>query len=208
DGLATHDFLYPARWRERHCRRPDIAWSAHVADQGGLSSPLVGSGGRLGPISLIPTLDCPAVLAALQQSRRLSAHDTIRDGVLLLGSGALCPPICTRGFPFLRPMSLASCIARSISARSSPRGCRTVRAMPPRWLDLAKGRLRLDRLCRNGGGETFFPRASPIPREARKSHRRRPPLRFGPKMGAASIAFGLQIAIEAAMVAGSNIKEK
>jgi len=27
-------------------------------------------------------------------------------------------------------------------------------------------------------------------------------------MGAASIAFGLQIAIEAAMVAGSNIKEK
>ena len=31
---------------------------------------------------------------------------------------------------------------------------------------------------------------------------------FGPKMGASSIAFGLQIAIEAAMVAGSNIKEK
>ena len=28
------------------------------------------------------------------------------------------------------------------------------------------------------------------------------------KMGASSIAFGLQIAIEAAMVAGSNIKEK
>jgi len=27
-------------------------------------------------------------------------------------------------------------------------------------------------------------------------------------MGASSIAFGLQIAIEAAMVAGSNIKEK
>ena len=48
----------------------------------------------------------------------------------------------------------------------------------------------------------------PIPREARKSHRRHPPLRFGPKMGASSIAFGLQIAIEAAMVAGSNIKEK
>jgi hypothetical protein len=76
------------------------------------------------------------------------------------------------------------------------------------WLDLAKGRLRLDRLCRNGGGETFFPWASPIPREARKSHRRHPLLRFGPKMGASSIAFGLQIAIEAAMVAGSNIKEK
>jgi hypothetical protein len=76
--------------------------------------------------------------------------------------------------------------------------------MPPRWLDLAKGRLRLDRLCRNGGGETFFPWASPIPRDPRKSLRRHPPLRSGPKMGAAAIAFGLQIAIEAAMVAGSN----
>jgi hypothetical protein len=71
---------------------------------------------------------------------------------------------------------------------------------------LAKGRLRLDRLSRNDGGETFFPWASPIPREARKSHRRHPPLRFGPKTGASSIAFGLQIAIEAAMVAGSNSK--
>jgi uncharacterized protein (DUF736 family) len=49
------------------------------------------------------------------------------------------------------------------------------------WLDLAEGRLRLDRLNRNGGGATFFPWASPIPREARKSHRRHPPLRYGPK---------------------------
>jgi hypothetical protein len=74
------------------------------------------------------------------------------------------------------------------------------------WLDLAEGRLRLDRLNRNGGGETFFPWASPIPREARKSHRRHPPLRSGPRAGASSIASGLQIAIEAAMVAGSNSK--
>jgi uncharacterized protein (DUF736 family) len=59
------------------------------------------------------------------------------------------------------------------------------------WLDLAEGRLRLDRLNRNGGGETFFPWASPIPREARKSHRRHPPLRCGPA-GAASIAFGFR----------------
>ena len=76
------------------------------------------------------------------------------------------------------------------------------------WLDLAEGRLRLDRLNRNGGGETFFPWASPIPREARKSQRRHPPLCSGPRAGASSIASGLQIAIEAAMVAGSNIKEK
>jgi uncharacterized protein (DUF736 family) len=53
-------------------------------------------------------------------------------------------------------------------------------------------------------GSTFFPWASPIPREARKSHRRHPPLRSGPKTGASSLAFGLQIAIEAAMVAGSK----
>jgi hypothetical protein len=40
--------------------------------------------------------------------------------------------------------------------------------------DLARGRLRLDRLSRNGVGETFFPWASPIPREAKKSRRRNP----------------------------------
>ncbi len=56
--------------------------------------------------------------------------------------------------------------------RTQPRGLS--------WLDLAEGRQRLDRLRRNGGGETFFPWASPIPREARKSLRRHPPLRFGP----------------------------
>jgi uncharacterized protein (DUF736 family) len=61
---------------------------------------------------------------------------------------------------------------------------------------------RLDRLCRNGGGLTFFPWASPIPRASQKSlsaavlrcaaARRRVRRR---------IAFGLQIAIETAMVA-------
>jgi len=76
------------------------------------------------------------------------------------------------------------------------------------WLDLAKDRLRLDRLCRNGAGETFFPWAAPIPREARKFPRRHPPLRFGPQADASSIAFGLEIAIEAAVVAGSTSKEK
>ncbi len=43
-----------------------------------------------------------------------------------------------------------------------------------------------------------------IPREARKPHPRHPPLRCGPQAGASPIAFGLQIAIEAAVVAGSN----
>ena len=76
------------------------------------------------------------------------------------------------------------------------------------WLDLAEGRLRLDRLNRNGGGETFFPWALPIPREARKSHRRHPRCAAA-RVGAASIAFGFQIAIEAAVVAElENSKEK
>jgi uncharacterized protein (DUF736 family) len=43
-----------------------------------------------------------------------------------------------------------------------------------------------------------------IPREARNSPRRHPPLRSGPQAGASSIASGLQIAIEAAVVAGSK----
>jgi len=72
------------------------------------------------------------------------------------------------------------------------------------WLDLAKGRLRLDRLSRNGAGSTFFPWAAPIPREATKSHRRHPPLRSGPRAGASSIASGFSIAIEAAVVTGSR----
>jgi uncharacterized protein (DUF736 family) len=65
-------------------------------------------------------------------------------------------------------------------------------------------------------GSTFFPWAHhparerrrdpgpPIPREARKSHARHPPLRCGPPAGASSIASGSPIAIEAAVVAGSR----
>src|SRR5574337_518590 len=48
------------------------------------------------------------------------------------------------------------------------------------------------------------PGLKPIPREARKSHRRRPPLRSGPRAGASSIVPGPSIAIEAAVVAGSK----
>jgi uncharacterized protein (DUF736 family) len=52
-------------------------------------------------------------------------------------------------------------------------------------------------------GSTFFPWASPIPREARKS-----PAAIlrcaAAQTGAASIAFGFQIAIEAAVVVGSK----
>ena len=69
------------------------------------------------------------------------------------------------------------------------------------WLDLAEGRLRLDRLDRNGGGETFFPWASPIPRESQESLAAAILRCTAAQAGAASIAFGFQIAIEAAVVA-------
>jgi hypothetical protein len=76
------------------------------------------------------------------------------------------------------------------------------------WLDLAEGRLRLDRLSRNGSGSAFFPWASPIPREARKPSAAILRWRSGPQAGASPIAFNLEIAIEAAVVAGSDSKEK
>jgi hypothetical protein len=76
------------------------------------------------------------------------------------------------------------------------------------WLDLAEGRLRLDRLNRNGGGETFFP--WPCPFLARQESLTDAILRCAAaRAGAASIAFGIQIAIEAAVVAElENSKEK
>jgi len=64
---------------------------------------------------------------------------------------------------------------------------------------------RLDRLRRNGGRATFFPWAKAhSSRKPRKQHHRHPPLCSGQQAGASSIAFGLQIAIEAAVVAGSK----
>jgi uncharacterized protein (DUF736 family) len=73
------------------------------------------------------------------------------------------------------------------------------------WLDLAEGRLRLDRLCRNGGRQLFSAAPKGALCIARQNSRRPPssaPLR--PVPGASSIAFGLEIAIEAAVVAGSK----
>jgi hypothetical protein len=74
--------------------------------------------------------------------------------------------------------------------------------------NLAGDRLRLDRPSRNALASTFFPWATPIPREARKSPQGHPPLRSGPPAGASSIVPNPSIAIEAAVVAGSNSKEK
>jgi hypothetical protein len=53
-------------------------------------------------------------------------------------------------------------------ANTSPEDVFGAAATRSSWLDLARGRLRLDRLSHNGAGSTFFPWAMPIPREARK----------------------------------------
>jgi cell division protease FtsH len=54
---------------------------------------------------------------------------------------------------------------------------------------------------------SFFPWAAPIPREARNSPAWRPSRCCGPQAGASSIAFGLSIAIEAVMGAGSKTED-
>src|SRR5262249_13332138 len=91
------------------------------------------------------------------------------------------------------------------SATSSPEDAsrRPDRVASP-WLDLAKRRLRLDRLSRNGGGETFFPWAEAHSSRGKKLSPPPSSAAFRPTSGASSIASGFPIAIEAAAVAGSK----
>src|SRR6266849_9704289 len=113
-------------------------------------------------------------------------------------------------------MNLASCAGRLMSATSSPgmlSGARTT--WPLLWLDLAEGRLRLDRLAATAAVRLSSPGLA-TPRSKRAGTPVRPflasqeslsaaILRCAPApRGASSIACGLSIAIEAAMVAGSN----
>jgi uncharacterized protein (DUF736 family) len=80
---------------------------------------------------------------------------------------------------------------------------------PLQWADLAEGRLRLDRLCGNGADRLSSPAGcAVIPRETRKSPGCHPPLRYGLRAGAASIASGLSIAIEAAMVRARSFRSR
>jgi hypothetical protein len=58
------------------------------------------------------------------------------------------------------------------------------------WLDLAEGRLRLDRLAATAA-QNFLPLGvPPIPRGTRKLFARRPSLRCGPQADASPIASG------------------
>jgi hypothetical protein len=84
--------------------------------------------------------------------------------------------------PFSSPGIRASCKERSTSATSSPEDAvrRADHTASP-WLDLAEGRLRLDRLRRNGGRNDFLPLAFGHSSRGKKVHRRHPPLRSGPE---------------------------
>jgi hypothetical protein len=97
------------------------------------------------------------------------------------------------------------CAATNAGHVFSRAGCSARGHAASQWLDLAEGRLRLNRLCRNGGGATFFPWPPAIPRGSQESSTTAI-LRCAParRAGASSIASGLQIAIEAAVVAGSK----
>ena len=72
------------------------------------------------------------------------------------------------------------------------------------WLDLAEGRLRLDRLNRNGGRIDFLPLGFAHSSRGQESLTAAILRCAAAQAGAASIAFGFQIAIEAAVVAGSE----
>jgi uncharacterized protein (DUF736 family) len=78
------------------------------------------------------------------------------------------------------------------------------RTAPPLWLDLAGSRLRLDRLCRNGVGSTFFPWAEAHSSRGKKLSPPPSSAALRPARDASSIASGFPIAIEAAVVAGSK----
>jgi hypothetical protein len=83
-------------------------------------------------------------------------------------------------------------------------GCSCPNHTASQWLDLAEGRLRLDRLAATAA-QNFLPLGvPPIPREPRKF--RAAVLHYVPvrQADASPIASGLQIAIEAAVVAGSK----
>jgi hypothetical protein len=106
---------------------------------------------------------------------------------------------------FSRLESRAFCARQSTSATSFPEDAvRNADHTASQWLDLAERQLRLDRLSRNGGRSDFLPLTFGHSSRGKKVYRRHPPLRSGPPAGASSIAFGLPITIEAAVVAGSK----
>jgi hypothetical protein len=148
-------------------------------------------------------------------------HPTRVGGCIATPDGGLvrmrCRPFCSRVFVH-SPRKRCRLFRGPVAASLLPKAVGTRPTRSLRWRDLATGRLAPRSPCRNGGGATFFPWArTPAQERVRGGHWlahssrgkkvscRHPPLRSGPA-GASSIAHGLSIAIETAMVAGSDSK--
>src|SRR5271165_1979027 len=119
--------------------------------------------------------------------------------------GGACP-ICAPRLLLSHLEGRASCARQPTPARSSPvHAVRRAATRPLNGLIWPKDGWHLDRLSRNGGGATFFPWPPAIPRGSQET-RAAAILRCASARGAgaSSIASGLQIAIEAAVVAGSK----
>jgi uncharacterized protein (DUF736 family) len=82
-------------------------------------------------------------------------------------------------------------------------GCSCPNHTASQWLDLAEGRLRLDRLAATAGAKLSSPGRAAHSSRAKKYLLPPSSATLRPK-GASPIASGLQIAIEAAVVAGSK----
>jgi len=118
--------------------------------------------------------------------------------------------ICCRYFLSLRLNVSASCVAQPRSARSSPE-IAVRRAHAPGLFDgLIWPKTGCASIVRAATPslKTFFPWAHAHSSRGKKVSRRRPPLRSGPRAGASPIAFGLSIAIEAAVVVGSKPQQE
>jgi uncharacterized protein (DUF736 family) len=143
---------------------------------------------RGGAIECTDIVSRPALMAA---SRRETRPGSIRTPFRTSGflfSRQATPPLA---WPHVRHVFSLKAVWHATDAVSSmPRS--------PRWTAAPRSSFR------NGGGGTFFPWASPIPR-GRQESRSAAILRCAPALtGAASVACGLLIAIETAVVAGSD----
>ena len=130
-----------------------------------------------------------------------SFHNTGRVPSVSLSVVLAGTAVCARRQVFARRDRSSPCSCMPCAATCLPRAVRVWCA--PRclgWPDLAEGRLRLDRLCRNGGRQLFSAAASGFASRSKIAVARHPPLRCGSQAASASsIASGRTIAIEAAM---------
>ncbi len=90
-------------------------------------------------------------------------------------------PVCAPGFPFSPGKPGLLCEPIDVRQSSPEDAVRCADHTASQWLDLAEGRLRLDRLCRNGGRSDFLPLGFAHSSRGKKVDRRHPPRRCGPQ---------------------------